>query len=324
MVRCMTTRTHTEILGPGDNFALTANRTEDGGQEVTLHVLTPEPEPPARGPLLIGMEGPVGKETEGILSGFPGLQYMREFGSKVGTDTLPSLPSWTGGKLKVMPSTCRPHVSWKQWDVARQRAWLDARPMQPGATLPDGYWPELDSTYWHEPHGDIDPALYRQRGEAWASMLDQHPNGQGITNGPIVTRYWLCDPRGAKGNPADWWYDGADTYGIDVYEPDNRTTPMSSEELFGPALEKVYAVVPDHVEILIPEYGRRVGPGQMRADMIWEDYLYLLEQHPRVRVFSAFNSSQFPEFAFRGAGAATATDGGRGTPEGATWAAALT
>lgn len=278
-----------------------------------------EPPPPPRQRLLVGIEGPAGAETSRIISGFPNVQYMREFGTKRTGETLPSLPGWTTSKLAVMPADCRPHISWKFWDTARQAAWLDARPLFGSP----GYWPELDTTYFHEGHGDIDPALYRQRGSAWAAMVAAHPKGAGIESGPIVTRYWLMN----GGRVEDFLYDGATFYGVDVYEPEVKAgvTPyvMSPAELWDPVLEKVYAAIPDGMDVLIPEMGRRYGAGQQRADALWADVEHLVTQHPRVRAVAYFNSSAFPEFAFAGTSAATAADGGASTLEGQAWKAAM-
>lgn len=312
----MTIRTYEDTYPEGSQVTLDAGPTS-----LVLTITEPEPVVPPRQPLLVGIEGPAGQETSRLLSGFPGVQAMREFGVKRAGESLPSLPGWTASKLATMPATCRPHVSWKYWDEARQKAWLDARPTMIGP----GYWPELDTTYHHEPHGDagMTPAIYRPRGTAWAGMLRDHPNGAGIQNGPIVTRYWIM----GGGNPADWWYDGATFYGVDTYEPEAKagqpTTPFTPEELWDPVLEKVYAAIPDGVDILVPEMGRRYGAGQARADALWADVEHLYRNHPRVRVVSYFNSSAFPEFAFAGTSAATVTDGGASTPEGQAWKAAM-
>lgn len=312
-----TTRTYTDTYPEGSQVTLDAGPTS-----LVLTITEPDPPVPARQPLLAGMEGPAGTQTERIIASYP-VQYMREFGVKRTGESLPSLPGWTASKLAVMPPTCRPHVSWKWWDPTRQEAWLDARPMTPGAP---GHWEELDTTYYHEPHGDIDPALWRSRASAWANMVRNHPNGAGITTGPVVTRYWLQE---GNGDPLAFWVPEADFYGIDFYEPVSYqgvtlTTPWTSEQLFAPALDKVYAALPDGVDILIPEMGRRVGPGQLRADMLASDLEYLRTQHPRVRVVSYFNSSLFPEFAFAGSNAATSPDAGASTPEGLAWKAAMT
>lgn len=310
---------YTDTFVPGQVITLQVETTPDGNGTIRLEMGDiPQPAAEPRQPLLVGIEGPAGSETTKIIAGFPGVQAMREFGTKRTGETLPSLPGWTASKLAVMPATCRPHVSWKYWDVARQAAWLDARPMSGAAPMPNGYWPELDTTYYHEGHGDIDPALYRQRGSAWADQLRTHPNGGGIQNGPIVTRYWLMN----GGSVLDWWYDGATFYGVDVYEPEvpaSMARPLTPEELWGPVLDKVYAAIPDGVDILVPEMGRRYGAGQARADALWADLDYLAQWHPRVRTVAYFNSSAFPEFAFAGTSAATVTDGGASTPEGKAW-----
>lgn len=233
------------------------------------------------------MDAPWRAEFEQMVAAYP-LNYIREFGTKLNGESLPSLSAHNADKLAAIPRTARPHVSWKQWNVDRQREWLDTMP-------PPTVFAEYDSTYWHEPHGDIAPTLYRSRAEQWAEMLASHPNGSRVTNGPIVTRWWLINK---NGNPLDWWHDGANRYGVDVYEPENETRVFSSEELFGPPLDKIYRAVPDDVDILIPEYGRHNGAGKQRAEMLASDIAYLRSQHPRVKAIAYFNSSKFPELQF--------------------------
>lgn len=234
------------------------------------------------------MTGYPGPETAEIIANYP-VETMRDFGVKVGAESLPSLTPHRTGKLSVMPLTCRPHVSWKQWDESRQRTWLDTMPR-------DNYYREFDSSYWHEPMGDIAPSTYRDRAVKWLEMLATHPNGNRVQTGPIVTRYWLVEK---KGNPLDWWYDGADFYGVDIYEDlPNRTDVVPSADLFGPALDKIYAAIPDNVDIVIPEYGRKHGVGIARATALAADIKYLRENHPRVRAIDYFNLKAYPEFYF--------------------------
>lgn len=253
-----------------------------------------EPEPAARQPFLVGMEGYAGAETVAIGQAYPGLRAMRDFGVKLGTDSLPSLTphgSTQASQIRDMPSSCRPHMSFKQWDEARIRQWLDTMPMGPSYL---DYWPEYDITYHHEPHGDYPdpwPSTYRTRGARLAQIIRAHPNSGRIRFiGPVVTRWWLLEGT-APGNPLDWWHEGANAYGLDCYEdkPRDGGRAWTPEELFAPALEKLYAALPEDVTILVPEWGRQYEKGQKRADMIAADLDYLRTQHPRVFTACYYN-----------------------------------
>lgn len=244
----MTTINVTEI-GAGRRANLTVDAKPGGGAILTLDVTEPaQPEPPAP-PFRLGMEGPNGQPTRDIVAQYAP-RYMRDFGAKINGESLPSLTDHGTGKLADMPLTCIPHVSWKT-DVMRLGPWLD------GLTRP------VYLTWYHEPMGDVSPATYRNTASKITTILAGHPNAHLVLgHGPIITRYWLDE---GKGDPMDWWYPGANIYGIDWYEPN---TSYKGAPALRAALDKVRTALPG-VRVLVPEYG--LFPGAGRADAIERD-----------------------------------------------------
>lgn len=198
------------------------------------------------------------------------LRYMRDFGDDGGdSDALPELPPHGRGKWLAKPPGCLLHCGWKD-DVELLVPWLDL--------LTQDIW----LTWWHENHGDAgqSPALYRSTATRMVEIIRAHPNGHHVVrNGPAVTRYWLAQKRG---NPLDYWYDGANTYFIDVYAdgPDDRAGYRPGTQIIGEALAPIRAALPG-VEIALSEYGLRLigddtGPG--RAAAMREHATYLNAQ----------------------------------------------
>lgn len=271
------------------------------GSNVSLQVTSPDPVT-APEPFYIGMEGYAGPETVAIADAYPGLRAMRDFGVKLNGESLPSLTphgyTASANQIRDMPKSCRPHLSFKQWDEARISGWLDTMPTDPASPL---YWPEYDFTYHHEPHGDYPdpwPATYRTRGARLAQIVRAHANSARIRYiGPIITRWWLVE---SNGDPLQWWHDGANAYGYDVYEDKSVDGGRSwtPEELFAPGLDRLYAALPADATILIPEWGRQYKKGQERADRIAADLDYLRTQHPRVRTACYYNHAGGGVYSF--------------------------
>ena len=114
-------------------------------------------------------------------------------------------------------------------------------------------------TYWHEPMGDIGPALYRERAAAMARMIQQHPNGGLVLrNGPCLTRYWISQP---GTDVEDWWYDGANAFFADSYGGGERY--MRPDEMFGKIASTAQAF---EVPWGVPEFGSTIPTGTTDAD----------------------------------------------------------
>lgn len=216
--------------------------------------------------ILFGATALPGRATDETVAAFgPVLKYMRDFGRDgPDDDRLPELPPHGAGKWLQKPAGCVLHVSWKD-DVEELATWLDG--------LAEDIW----LTVWHEPHGDVDPAQYRTTGAQAAQIIAAHPNGHHVVRlGPVVTRYWLVSK---GGDPLDWWFPGANLYGVDVYN-DSKQAYRDSEDLFGAALAKVRTALPG-VEICIPEFGLALIPpddGTERARKLREHATYLRAQ----------------------------------------------
>ncbi|MEU1762871.1 hypothetical protein [Micromonospora sp. NPDC005652] len=144
--------------------------------------------------LCVGMSTAPGKPTQKMLTAYPRVRYMRDFGTDTAdADKLPELPAHGAGKM-ASPSDCIVHVSWKD-DIEQFAGWLNglARPVY--------------LTWYHEPMGDVAPATYRAKAARVSQIIAAHRNRRLVLgHGPITTRYWLDEGRG---NPTDWWYPGA-------------------------------------------------------------------------------------------------------------------
>lgn len=195
------------------------------------------PTPPTT-PFLLGMSAPNGQPTQQIVAEYAP-QYMRDFGSDGGdADSLPELGNINTGKWFDAPNVLM-HTSWKD-DVTQLSTWLD--------TLDR----DIYISWYHEPEGDVDPAVFRSTCEQMVAIIDAHPNkARVLGNGPITTRYWLQE--GSNGNPTDWGYTGMTFYGIDFYNQ-STSSYWGVEQMFVPALTKVRSAYPG-IKIIIPEYG---------------------------------------------------------------------
>ncbi|MER5608195.1 hypothetical protein AB0F93_00290 [Micromonospora tulbaghiae] len=286
----MTLISSTALL-PGQSARVDMKALSDGG--ATVEVTLIEAEPPKLPPLLIGIEGPNGGETQKQAVGFPDMCGARDFGVKRSGESQPSLTAHGTGKLKDLPATCEPWCSFKHTDIERVKPWLDTMPPV------EKSYASYKLTYHHEPHGDagMTPALYRPRLARLVQIVDGHPNRHRITGvGPIVTGYWI---REKKGNPLDWWVPGASVYGVDIYDPPDADHNWSPAEMFDPVLDRLYETLPEDVEICIPEYGRHFVTGQRRADQFVADLEYLASEHPRVTRLNFYcNPVDHPQFYF--------------------------
>lgn len=286
-VAAMTLISTTTLL-PGQSVRVDVDAQPDGGAVVAVSVADPELRV-----LDVGIEGPNGAETQAQAAAFREMAGARDFGIKWTGEPLPSLTGHGVGKLKDLPRTCEPWCSFKQWNESRVTAWMTKMPAV------DLSYATYKLTYHHEPHGDagMTPTIYRPRLARVIQIVNAHPNAGRITGiGPIVTGYWL---RERGGNPLDWWVDGAKVYGVDCYDPPEADHNWTPSEMFDPVLERLYAALPDDVEIAIPEWGRWFVKGQARADAIEADLEHLRTQHPRVKRVNYYcNPVLFPQFTF--------------------------
>ncbi|WFE39424.1 hypothetical protein [Micromonospora sp. WMMD998] len=246
------------LAGPG-TVTLTATARDGAGRagtgSATLTV-----------PLLVGMSAEKGARTRRIVADYPGIRYMRDYGTDgPDPDALPELPPLNAGKFADAPSAVM-HVSWKD-DVEQLAGWLDEvrRPIY--------------LTWYHEPMGDVTPATYRATAARVSQIVAAHPQRRWVLgHGPIVTRYWLDEGRG---NPTDWVYPGMTHYGVDCYSQDTAAYWPASR-MFGVAFGKVRAAVPG-VRLLVPEYGlsRTTADttGAGRAQALRDHVTWLRQQH---------------------------------------------
>lgn len=223
---------------------LTVPATAPGGRQVAVALdvtatVTGEVTP---APMLAGVNaGPVGTESGGQaitnhVKTFPAMKITRVFGPPG-----KGIPAWGGTTLQAVPAGVIPHVSFKDWDMAAVLTWADAIP--PGRA-------EVWLTYNHEPEGDMDPAVYRQRWVALADALAGHPARPRLRLVPIHTQYWSRH----KGQWTDWWPAGAGTdyIGWDCYNevgPDRYEDPATFVEL------PIRAAAQAGVPLVIPELG---------------------------------------------------------------------
>ncbi|MET8910667.1 hypothetical protein [Micromonospora sp. NPDC004551] len=227
-------------------------------------------------PLLLGMSTEKGARTQRVVAEYPGIRYMRDFGTDGGdADALPELPPLNAGKFVDAPSAVM-HVSWKD-DVEQLTGWLD------GLNRP------VYLTWYHEPMGDVTPTTYRTTATRVAQIVAAHRNRRWVLgHGPIVTRYWLDEGRG---DPADWGYPGMTHYGVDCYSRDTATYWPASR-MFGVAFGKVRAAYPG-IRLLVPEYGLvrttadATGAGRAQA---MRDHVTWLRQQNDVDAVAYWNN----------------------------------
>lgn len=254
----------------------------------------PDPVPQEPTTMLLGMEGTNGTVTQQIVAEYAP-QYMRDFGSDSGdADTLPELGDRSIGKWRDAPNVVM-HTSWKD-DVSQLSTWLDGL---------DRY---IYLSWYHEPHGDVDPALFRTTCETMATIIDGHANKAFVLgNGPIVTRYHLDE---GGGSPTTWGYTGMTFYGIDCYSQDTNSY-WTPQQMFVPTFTKVREAYPG-LPLMVPEYGIvRISSdttGNGRATAI-KSHIRWLRTQPDVLAVAYFNSP----------GSIPAVPFGVNTPEGQAW-----
>lgn len=215
-------------------------------------------------PPRFGVTALPGAATTASVSAFPAAAYMRDFGKDgPDTDVLPELPAHGTGKWLQKPPGCLLHVSWKD-DVDELATWLD------------GLYEDIWLTVWHENHGDAgqSPTLYRATARRAVGIIATHPNGHFVRRiGPVVTYWWLIRK---GGDPLDYWFEGANLYGLDAYNPETDRY-LSPAELLGRPMDRIRAAIPG-VEICVPELGLALidgdtGTGRAAAMRAHADYL---------------------------------------------------
>lgn len=207
--------------------------------------------------LLLGMSAAL-PDTALTLAEFPGIRYMREFGTPENLTPQRSGKSGLAGAENIVF-----HNSWKG-DPELLKSYMDT------ATRPF-FW-----TFHHEPMGDLTPVAYRTAAARAAQIAAAHPKKVlCLGNGPILTRYWLHQ---AGGNPADWWYDGATFVGVDAYNG-STTRYRTAEEMFGATAAFARS---KGVPWMVPELGiERIsgdsGAGRAQA---MRDHIAWIRQQP--------------------------------------------
>jgi hypothetical protein len=270
----MSTRTHTDVLGPDDTFTVQVDPSPGGNRSLTLTVSTPdapqpEPEPPAE-TLRVGVEvDTFGDSTAALLARYTP-RFLREYGFKRTGESLPSLSPHSSSRFTGVPQDVALHQSWKT-DVNRLAEHLTT------ATRPAYY------TWWHEPmDGDVTPANYRATAAKIAPIVAASGKSNLVLgHGPCLTAWWLVEK---NGNPLDYWYDGANVFSLDLY---GFPPYPSALALVKPALDKIRSALPG-VRIIVSEYGLKVG-GTGRAAAI-KDHVDYLRAQPDVDAVAYWDS----------------------------------
>lgn len=210
------------------------------------------------------------ENTAAMISEFQGNQaswYMRDFGLELGKYLT---PMGTGKSGLPGAENMLFHYSWKgSLDILP--AWMDL-----------AYQPYL-LTYHHEPMGNRLPAEYRKVCLEMVKIIQSHPLGYlCIGNGPVVTRFWLDEK---KGNPDDWWYEGATFYGTDCYDPAKNAQHLSPDKMYGSAARiakerGVYWLVPENgiVQILDSSGKPLPNAGAMRSLAMIDNHKFATEE----------------------------------------------
>lgn len=214
---------------------------------------------PTRPRAYIGVDCNV-KDIEVTRAQFPGMRYMRDFGSPILLSTPEATRVKAGRDMGlVIHYSCKTLMTELQVD-----AWMD-RQTQP-----------FMFTYYHEPMGNIEPELCVRNAAIMVDVMRKHPNGKNlIANGPILTRYWLAtNPAG----PAQWLYPHADTLFVDTYVGSwNGNSPYPPPGwMFGQAASLADAL---KLQVGFPEWGAERQPsdptGEERARYIRDCGAYL-------------------------------------------------
>ncbi|MEW2442778.1 hypothetical protein [Micromonospora marina] len=147
---------------------------------------------------------PGGRTVQEMLDRFEATGTARIF---VGAGKV--LPAWDGPVLGPLGDQVLPHVSFKTWNLAALRAWLDQ--------MPTGR--RLILTYAHEPEqgpevGDPTTEVFHAR---WAELvvgLADHPARDRVWLVPVYTRYWWQ----ANAGDLRWLVTAdVDAHGWDIY-----------------------------------------------------------------------------------------------------------
>lgn len=230
MARQVTVRTDKDAYEDGETMTFTV---EWAGAET-------EPEPPPAPAVLLGMTA-APNDTALTIAQFPGIRYMRDFGTP---ETL--TPQGTGKSGLPGAEDIVFHYSWKG-DVEGLKAWLDK------ATKP------FFLSWYHEPMGDVTATTFQATCERMVEILDAHPSKDlCLGNGPVVTRYWLDQ---AGGDPETLWYDGATMFCGDCYNG-SSTFYRTPEQMFGSTAAFARS---KGVPWMVPEFGIELITGDNGA-----------------------------------------------------------
>lgn len=181
------------------------------------------------------------------LTNYQGMKITRHFGVDYDKDGLPELPNVTSDmRWRSIAPDALIHVSYKD-NVEQLNTWLN--------TLNR----EVLITWYHEPHGDVDPATYRRNAERMVAIINRHPRRHLVLgNGPIVTRFWLDEGN----NPDQFRYKGLTFFGLDPYNGKNMTRYRSSDEMYGRGFDTATRW---DVPVVIGEIGAELIPGDTGA-----------------------------------------------------------
>jgi hypothetical protein len=238
--------------------------------DVVFTTLPVVPVPQFQGPF-VGLDCPVAQVSTQI-SQFQNINYMRDFGIKVGAIDGADLPGPDGLRVQAAHAAgIMLHFSNKVRDDAKFITFLD-----------ELHWmvdPEIGCMYspHHEPVGNITGAAYRAWGEFCAGAISTHPNGHLVRwNGPLLTAFNI-----AQNELDKYAYQGMNAIFGDRYAGVFADAPgyPSGAEMFGPIVQ---AAAEFDLPWGVPELGAEVGgmgrTAATRAQAIATWGAYLLAQ----------------------------------------------
>lgn len=224
---------------------------------VTLEWENVEPEPLPAPSVRLGMTA-APSDTALTISTFPGIEYMRDFGSPENLT-----PMGTGKSGLAGTDDIAFHFSWKG-NVEGLTLWLD------GVTKP------FYLSWYHEPMGAVAASTFVTTCQRMVEILNAHPRKDlCLGNGPIVTRYWL-DQGG--GDPETLWYDGATMFCGDCYNG-SSTFYRTAQQMFGSIADFARS---KGVPWMVPEYGieRVTGDNGTGRSQAMEDHIKWVREQP--------------------------------------------